>query len=174
VPELKVREQPPSTLRNIDGGPSGGVRAGGPGAPTINAKKRRQRAPGRCWSWRTRSAHHQCHETSTAAPREVPELVVRERPPSTLRNIDGGPPGGARAGGLRAPTINAKNIDGGAQEVPTLEVLECPPSTLRNIDGGPPRGDGAGDPGAQRLWSPPLGQSGEWLQKSRDKCSKNS
>jgi hypothetical protein len=41
-------------------------------------------------------------------PREVPELKVRERPPSTLRNVDGGPPGGAGAGGPRAPTINAK------------------------------------------------------------------
>jgi hypothetical protein len=28
---------------------------------------------------------------STVSPREVPELEVRERPPSTLRNIDGGP-----------------------------------------------------------------------------------
>jgi hypothetical protein len=41
-------------------------------------------------------------------PREVPELEVRERPPSTLRNIDGGPPCGARVGGPGVPTINAK------------------------------------------------------------------
>jgi hypothetical protein len=34
-----------------------------------------------------------------AGPREVPELEVRERPPSTLRNVDGGPPGGAGAEG---------------------------------------------------------------------------
>jgi hypothetical protein len=50
VPELKVRERPPSTLRNIDGGPPGGAGARDPGAPTINAKKHRQRAPGRCRS----------------------------------------------------------------------------------------------------------------------------
>jgi hypothetical protein len=36
VPELEIRECPPSTLRNIDGEP-----------------------PGRCWSWRSWSAHHQ-------------------------------------------------------------------------------------------------------------------
>jgi hypothetical protein len=66
-----------------------------------------------------------------ADPWEVPELEVRERSPSTLRNvddgfpggagaedpgaplsmlrnIDDGPPGGAEAGGLGTPTINAK------------------------------------------------------------------
>jgi hypothetical protein len=47
-------------------------------------------------------------ETSTMGPLEVPELEIRERPPSTLRNIDGGPPGGAEARGPEAPTINAK------------------------------------------------------------------
>jgi hypothetical protein len=59
-------------LRNIDGGPPGGGRAGGPGAPTINAKKRR-----------------------LAGPRKVLEMEVRERPSLTLRNIDGRPPRGA-------------------------------------------------------------------------------
>jgi hypothetical protein len=43
-----------------------------------------------------------------AGPREVPELEVQERSPSTLRNIDGGPPEGAGAEGPGAPTINAK------------------------------------------------------------------
>jgi hypothetical protein len=37
-------------------------------------------------------------EDIDGGPREVPELEIRERPPPTLRNIDGGPPGGARAG----------------------------------------------------------------------------
>jgi hypothetical protein len=69
VPGLEIREHPPSTLGNIDGGPLGGVRVGDSGAPTINAKKRRQWAP-----W------------------EVLELEIQERPPSTLRNIDSGPP----------------------------------------------------------------------------------
>jgi hypothetical protein len=32
-----------------------------------------------------------------AGPREVPKLEVRERPPSTLINVDDGPPGGAGA-----------------------------------------------------------------------------
>jgi hypothetical protein len=79
VPELEVRERPPSTLRNIDGGPPGGIGAEGPRAPTINVKtsmtgprevpalKVRERPP----------------PTSTAGPREVPELKVQERPPST-------------------------------------------------------------------------------------------
>jgi hypothetical protein len=44
---------------NIDGGPSRGAGAEGPGAPTINVKM------------------------STVSPREVPELKVRELPPST-------------------------------------------------------------------------------------------
>jgi hypothetical protein len=43
-----------------------------------------------------------------SAPWEMPELDIRERPPSTLRNIDGGPLGGARAIDPRVPTINAK------------------------------------------------------------------
>jgi hypothetical protein len=30
----------------------------------------------------------------TPAPWEVPMLEIQEYPPSTLRNIDGGPPGG--------------------------------------------------------------------------------
>jgi hypothetical protein len=32
VSELEVWERPPSTLRNIDGGPPRGAEAGGPGA----------------------------------------------------------------------------------------------------------------------------------------------
>jgi hypothetical protein len=48
VIELEVRERPPSKLRNIDGGPPEGAEAGGLGSSTINAKKRRRRALGRC------------------------------------------------------------------------------------------------------------------------------
>jgi hypothetical protein len=40
VPELKIWERPPSTLRNVDDGPPSGAGAGGPGAATIDAKKR--------------------------------------------------------------------------------------------------------------------------------------
>jgi hypothetical protein len=64
--------------------PLGGDRARDPGAPIINAKKRRWRAP-----W------------------EVPELENRERLPSTLGNIDGGALAGAD-GDPEAPTINIK------------------------------------------------------------------
>jgi hypothetical protein len=39
---------------------------------------------------------------------------IRERPPSMLRNIDGGPLGGA-AEDPGAPTINTKNVDGSPQ-----------------------------------------------------------
>jgi hypothetical protein len=72
--------------------PQGGAKAGDSGAPTINIRN------------------------VDDGPQEVPELKIRERPPSTLRNIDSGP-----------------------REVPGLKIWERPPSTLRNIDGGPPR-----------------------------------
>jgi hypothetical protein len=39
---------------------------------------------------------------------------IRERTPSMLRNIDGGPLGGV-AEDLGAPTINTKNVDGSPQ-----------------------------------------------------------
>jgi ribosomal protein S30 len=85
VHELDIHERPPSTLRNIDSGTLGGVGAGDPGSPTIDAKKRRR------WG-----------------PREVPELKIQEGPPSTLRNVDSGPPKGAGAEVPGTPTINAK------------------------------------------------------------------
>jgi hypothetical protein len=47
VVELEIRERPPSTLRNVDGGPLGGADAEDPGASTINDKKRRRWAHGR-------------------------------------------------------------------------------------------------------------------------------
>jgi hypothetical protein len=46
VPELKIQKRPPSTLRNVNDGPPGGVRAEDPGVLTINAKKRRWRQGG--------------------------------------------------------------------------------------------------------------------------------
>jgi hypothetical protein len=66
--------------------------------------------------------------------------------------------GGARAGGLGAPTINAKKrIDGGHREVPEMEVQKlemwmvdplgvlpaCPAAAtteVEDVDGGPPVG----------------------------------
>jgi hypothetical protein len=62
-----------------------GVRAGGPGASTINAKKHRRQGP-----------------------LVLLELEIQKRPPSTLRAIDGGPLGVARAVDLGAPNFNDK------------------------------------------------------------------
>jgi hypothetical protein len=50
VLELVIRDHPLSTLRNVNGGPPGGAEASDPRAPTINTKKRRRRARGRCQS----------------------------------------------------------------------------------------------------------------------------
>jgi hypothetical protein len=38
----------------------------------------------------------------------VPELEVSERPPSTLRNVDGGPPGGAEDGGPKVGDVDGE------------------------------------------------------------------
>jgi hypothetical protein len=84
---------------------------------------------------------------STTGPREVPELEVQERPPSTLRkHVDGGPPKGVGTGGPEVSTINAKkHVDGGppggagagGPKVSTINVK-------KHVDGGPPRGAGGG------------------------------
>jgi hypothetical protein len=63
---------------------------GDTGAPTINAKKCRRRN-----ILRSRNAMSR----------------IRERPPSTLKNVDGGPLRGAE-GDPGASTINARNVDG--------------------------------------------------------------
>jgi hypothetical protein len=55
---------------------------------------------------------------SPMGPREVPELKVHERPPSTYD----GPPGGDGAEGPRAPTINMKTSTMDPREVPELKV----------------------------------------------------
>jgi hypothetical protein len=64
----------------------------------------------------------------------------------------------------------------GLREVPELEVRERTPSTLRNVDGGALGGVGAGlgFEGTRCMRSPPLVQVGEWLHKTKDKCSKSS
>jgi hypothetical protein len=75
---------------------------------------------------------------STAGLREVPELKVQERPPSTCAGAEGaGVPttnvktsmAGARAEGPGAPTIHVKTSTADPQEVPELKVRERPPST---------------------------------------------
>jgi hypothetical protein len=50
VPELKIQERPPSTIRNVDDGPLGGAGAEDLGVPTINTKKYQRWAPERCQS----------------------------------------------------------------------------------------------------------------------------
>jgi hypothetical protein len=56
-----------------------------------------------------------------AAPQEVAELVIWERPPSMLRNVDGGSLGGVGAKDPKAPTINAmKRRQQAPWEVPEL------------------------------------------------------
>jgi hypothetical protein len=60
---------PTINIKNIDDGPLRGVGAGDLRASTINDKKCRWRA-----SW------------------EASEMEIRDRPPSTLTNVDGGPP----------------------------------------------------------------------------------
>jgi hypothetical protein len=66
-------------------------------------------------------------------PREVLEIEVRERPPSTLTNDDSGPPGGVGARGSEFG-----DIDGGPPGVlaasPTAATTE-----VEDVDGGPPR-----------------------------------
>jgi hypothetical protein len=99
----QVRQRPPPKLKTSIAGPRGGDEAGDPGAPTTNAKKSRRWASGSCRSCQRK-------ETSTTGHREVPELVIRERPPLTLTNIDDRPPGGAGAGDPGASTINAKKL----------------------------------------------------------------
>jgi hypothetical protein len=67
----------------------------------------------------------------------VPELEVQERPPSTLRNVDGGPPGGAKAG-----DSEVGDVDGG----PPWGVLAASPAAatieIEDVDGGPLCGAG--------------------------------
>jgi hypothetical protein len=70
----------------------------------------------------------------------VPELEIRERPPSMLRNVNVGPPVGAGAEIRERPPSTLRNIDAGPPGGAEAEDPERPPSTLRNVDGVPPRG----------------------------------
>jgi hypothetical protein len=74
----------------VDGRAPGSAGAGGPGTPTINAKKHRRRGH-----------------------LEVPKIKIQERPPSTLRNVDGRLSGCAGASDRGAPTINVRNVNDG-------------------------------------------------------------
>jgi hypothetical protein len=63
-------------------------------------------------------------------PREVPELEVRERPPSTLRNVDGGPPRGAGAEGSKIG-----DVDGGPLGVLAVGLAAIT-TEVEDIDAG--------------------------------------
>jgi hypothetical protein len=63
-------------------------------------------------------------KTSTAGPREVPQLKAWELSPSTWGNIDGGPPGGAKADSLGALTINVETSTVGPRQVPEPKLRE--------------------------------------------------
>jgi hypothetical protein len=76
-------------------------------------------------------------------------MKIRERPPSTLKNIDNGA-SERRAGDSRAPNINTKKYQRRAPWEAVLDILEHPPSMLRNIDGGPLRG-ADGDSGVSNI-----------------------
>jgi hypothetical protein len=68
-------------------------------------------------------------------------LEVRERSPSTLENVDGGPPGRrCRSWRSESATINAvkTSMAGPLEAMPELEIRERQPSTLENIDDNPP------------------------------------
>jgi hypothetical protein len=108
---------------------------------------------------------------------------------SKVEDVDGGPPVGCWRQGPAAAITEVEDVDGepprGAdgkvrQRPPpklkmsmadTLGVLTADPavatSEVEDVDGGSPGGAGAEDLGAQRLRSLPLGQGGEWLQKTR-------
>jgi hypothetical protein len=73
-----------------------------------------------------------------------------------------------------ATTTKVGDVDGRPPEGCWQQGPAAATTEVEDVDGGPPGGAGAGNLGAQRLRSPPLGQGGEWLQKLRDKCSKNS
>jgi hypothetical protein len=64
-------------------------------------------------------------------PREVPEMEVRVRPPSMLRNVDGGPPGGAEAGGSEVG-----DVDGGPPGGCWRQVLQRPLPKLKTSMAG--------------------------------------
>jgi hypothetical protein len=55
-------------------------------------------------------------------------LGSRRRAHHQCENVDGGPPGGAGAEGLGAPTIDVKTSTAGPREVPKLEIRERPTS----------------------------------------------
>jgi hypothetical protein len=79
-------------LRKVDGGPPGGAGAGDLGVPTINVKTSMAATLGGAGAEDPEALTINAKKRRWRTPSEVSELKIRERPPSTLRNIDGGPP----------------------------------------------------------------------------------
>jgi hypothetical protein len=90
-----------------------------------------------------------------------------------VEDVNGVPPGGCWRQVRQRPPLKLETL-----MVGPLGVLPVGPGAstteVEDIDDGSPGGARARDPGAQHLWSPPLRQGGEWMQKPRDKCSKSS
>jgi hypothetical protein len=87
VPELEVWERPPSMLRNVDGGPSGGATARGSEVGDVDG------GPPRGCCQHVRQQPPLKLEMSMAGPLRVlvegPAVVTTE-----VEDVDGGPPGG--------------------------------------------------------------------------------
>jgi hypothetical protein len=75
----------------------------------------------------------------------VPELVIRERPPSMLRNIDGRPPG-VLAAGLTVANTEVEDVDGGPPRGCQRHVRQRPALKLKTSMAAP-LGDAGGRSG---------------------------
>jgi hypothetical protein len=87
----EIQERPPSTQRNIEGGPLTGADED-PGAPTINVKKSTVGPLGGAGAGDLGASTIDAKKRRWWPPWEVRKLEIRERSPSTLRNIDDGHP----------------------------------------------------------------------------------
>jgi hypothetical protein len=124
----EVQERPQPTQKTWMVGPLGGA-DGDPGAPTINAEKRRQWAP---WEAvpEVRGCPPSTQKTSMVDPWGV-VTEIRECLPPTQKMSTVGPLGGDD-GDPRAPTINAekrrRHPPGGGDRdpgVPTINAEKC-------------------------------------------------
>jgi hypothetical protein len=75
-------------------------------------------------------------------------------------------PWGCWRQGPTAATTKVEDVDGGPPGGAGGKVRQQPPPKLKASMVGSLGGAGAKNSGAQRLRSPPLGQGGEWLQKT--------
>jgi hypothetical protein len=153
VQELEVQQRPSSALRNIDDGLPGGVRAGGPGASTINAKKCRRRTP---WGagGRSGSGYHWSWRHWWWAPWGC-WRQVQQQPPPKLKTSMAGPLVGAgsrSSSGHHRSWISWWRTPRGCWR----QVLQRPPPKLKTSMAGPLLGAvGIFDSGSHRSWRRP-------------------